>query len=285
MAKQTFTTGQVLTAAQMTSLQQTAMGGGSTTAKTTSYTLVAADAGTVVQMNSASATTITVNTALFAAGDSVQIQNIGAGVCTVTAGTATVNTAGSLALSQWEGGQLYFTATGASVFFDLVQSGAATTYTLLNSGGTALSGSSTTVSGITGQNKLFVYVAGASSTAASAYVLGYINNDTAANYRWFGLVSTNGAGATGDGSATGTELFFGQMGSSAANTISGSAFIDGANNTGIKPFTIGAKADGSSSNDSPMIQGFYVGTSTVSSIVIKTDAGSFDAGTVYVYGA
>jgi len=121
MAKQTFTTGQVLTAAQMTSLQQTAMGGGSTTAKTTSYTLVAADAGTVVQMNSASATTITVNTALFAAGDTVQIQNIGAGVCTITAGTATVNTAGSLALSQWEGGQLYFTSASASVFFDVVQ--------------------------------------------------------------------------------------------------------------------------------------------------------------------
>lgn len=125
MAKQTFTTGQVLTAAQMTSLQQTAMGGGSTTAKTTSYTLVAADAGTVVQMNSASATTITVNTALFAAGDTVQIQNIGAGVCTVTAGTATVNTAGSLALSQYEGGQLYFTSASASIFFDLVQSAAA----------------------------------------------------------------------------------------------------------------------------------------------------------------
>jgi hypothetical protein len=125
MAKQTFTTGQVLTAAQMTSLQQTAMGGGSTTAKTASYVLVAADAGTVVQMNAAGATTITVNTALFAAGDTVFIQNIGAGVCTVTAGTATVNTAGSLALSQYEGGQLYFNATGAAVFFDLVQSAAA----------------------------------------------------------------------------------------------------------------------------------------------------------------
>jgi hypothetical protein len=122
MAKQTFTTGQVLTAAQMTSLQQTAMGGGSTTAKTTSYTLVAADAGTVIQMNSASSTTITVNTALFAAGDTVQIQNIGAGVCTVTAGTATVNTAGSLALSQYEGGQLYFNTTSAAFFFDIVQS-------------------------------------------------------------------------------------------------------------------------------------------------------------------
>ena len=122
MAKQTFTTGQVLTAAQMTSLQQTAMGGGSTTAKTNSYVLVAADAGTVVQMNSASATTITVNTALFAAGDTVQIQNIGAGICTVTAGTATVSTAGSLALSQYEGGQLYFITTSAALFFDIVQS-------------------------------------------------------------------------------------------------------------------------------------------------------------------
>ena len=117
MAKQTFTTGQVLTAAQMTSLQQTAMGGGSTTAKTTSYVLVAADAGTIVQMNSASATTITVNTALFAAGDSVQIQNIGAGVCTVTAGTATVSTSATLALKQYDSGDLYFNTTSAAFFF------------------------------------------------------------------------------------------------------------------------------------------------------------------------
>lgn len=116
MAKQTFTTGQVLTAAQMTSLQQTAMGGGSATAKTTSYTLVAADAGATVIMNSASATTITVNTSLFSAGDTVFIQNIGAGVSTITAGTATVNTASSLALAQYESGSLYFTAAGASIF-------------------------------------------------------------------------------------------------------------------------------------------------------------------------
>ena len=132
MAKQSFTVGQVLTASQMTNLQQTAMGGGSTTAKTASYTLVAADAGTVVQMNSATATIITVNTALFAAGDTVQIQNVGAGVCTVTAGTATVSTAGSLALSQYEGGQLYFNTTSAALFFDLVQaSGGASALTFI----------------------------------------------------------------------------------------------------------------------------------------------------------
>lgn len=124
MAKQTFTTGSVLTAAQMTSLQQTAMGGGEATAKTASYVLTAADAGTTVIMNAAGATTITVNTALFAAGDTVNIQNIGAGVCTVTAGTATVNTAGSLALTQWEGGVLYFRSTSTATFFDYVQTGA-----------------------------------------------------------------------------------------------------------------------------------------------------------------
>ena len=117
MAKQTFTVGQVLTAAQMTSLQQTAMGGGSTTAKTASYTLVAADAGTVVQMNSASATTITVNQSLFAAGDTVQIQNVGVGVCTVTAGTATVSTSSTLALKQYDAGSLYFNTTSAAIFF------------------------------------------------------------------------------------------------------------------------------------------------------------------------
>ena len=117
MAKQTFTTGQVLTAAQMTSLQQTAMGGGAATAKTTSYVLTAADAGTVVQMNAAGATTITVNTALFAAGDTVQIQNVGAGVCTVTAGTATVSTSATLALKQYDAGSLYFNSTSAAIFF------------------------------------------------------------------------------------------------------------------------------------------------------------------------
>jgi hypothetical protein len=116
MAKQTFTTGQVLTAAQMTSLQQTAMLGGAASAKTASYTLVAADAGTAISMSNASATTITVNTALFAAGDTVQITNLGAGVCTITAGTATVNTSASLALAQYESGTLNFTSTSAAIF-------------------------------------------------------------------------------------------------------------------------------------------------------------------------
>lgn len=121
MAKQTFTVGQVLTAAQLTSLQQTAMGGGAASAKTASYTLVAADAGTAISMTSTSATTITVNTGLFAAGDTVLITNLGSGACVVTAGTATVNTAGSLSLAQYEAGLLHFVSASSAVLYDYVQ--------------------------------------------------------------------------------------------------------------------------------------------------------------------
>jgi hypothetical protein len=116
MALQTFTAGQVLTAAQVNALQANDYNQTVST-KTDSYTLVAADKGTRVVMNKATATTITVNTDLFNAGDTLFIQNIGAGVCTITAGTATVSSTGSLALAANAGGTLYFTSAGVSVFF------------------------------------------------------------------------------------------------------------------------------------------------------------------------
>ena len=116
MAKQTFTTGQVLTAAQMTSLQANDYNW-SVNAQTASYTLVAADAGKQVTMNNAGATTITVNTALFTAGDTLRITNIGAGTCTITAGTATVSSAGLLALTQYASGILWFQTAAIAIFF------------------------------------------------------------------------------------------------------------------------------------------------------------------------
>lgn len=164
MAKQTFTTGQVLTAAQMTDLQQTAMTGGAASTKTVSYVLVAADAGTRVAMNAAGSTTITVNTGLFSAGDTVSIQNIGAGVCTVTAGTATVNTSGSLVLAQYQGGILYFTSASAAIFFQYAtpESGDITAVTA----GTGISGGGTS-GAVTITNSMATEI-----TAAGDIVLG-----------------------------------------------------------------------------------------------------------------
>ena len=182
MAKQTFTTGQVLTAAQMTSLQQTAMMGGEASAKVASYTLVAADAGTAISMSNASATTITVNTALFAAGDTVQITNLGAGVCTITAGTATVNTASSLALAQYESGTLDFTSTSTAIF--IKGAGAVATsggMTLLASG--TLSGAALSLTSISSAyNELQLKIYNAYNSGGNAHTI-RINNISAANYQ------------------------------------------------------------------------------------------------------
>jgi hypothetical protein len=337
MAKQTFTTGQVLTAAQMTSLQQTAMGGGSATAKTASYVLVAADAGTTVAMNAAGSTTITVNTGLFAAGDTVFIQNLGAGACTVTAGTATVATAGSLILPQNDAGILYFTATGASIFYDYIQAGAVSplttkgdvytfstsdarlgvganntvltadsaeatglkwaaaagggaNWTLLNSGGTALTGAQTiTVSGISGKDKIMVLFKSASS-GASAEISLQLNTDTASNYYRFGAYnqyattySTNNF-VTENGSADG-RYFLAGLGTNASAVSSGSVMITGCNSAGVKVIQgFGAATNGGGNSQVHTITGgYYDSSSTISSVSLICSVSNFDNGTIYVY--
>lgn len=161
--------------------------------KTASYTLVAADAGTRIVMNSASATTITVNTSLFSAGDNLQILNIGAGVCTVTAGTATVSTSGTLALVANAGGTLYFTSTGVSVFQATGVVAAAGGLTLINKT-TITSTAATTISniftstyndyriiitigGITDSNKLRMQLTTSSTPVTSGYAAGCFIGD------------------------------------------------------------------------------------------------------------
>jgi hypothetical protein len=142
MAKQTYTIGQTLTAAQMTALQANDFNQTVST-KTANYVLVASDAGTKIVMNAAGSTTITVNTSLFTAGDTLTIANIGAGVCTVTAGTATVSSAGPLAIPQFGGGTLYFTSAGVSIFFPSAGPAASSGLTFISSGSV---GTSTTFS-------------------------------------------------------------------------------------------------------------------------------------------
>jgi len=117
MSKQTFTTGQVLTAAQVNSLQSNDFNQ-TVSVKTAAYTLVAADKGTRIEFNTSGSVAVTVNTGLFDAGDTLVIQNRGAGVVTVTAGTATVNTSATLALSQYDAGTLYFVSASAAIFFN-----------------------------------------------------------------------------------------------------------------------------------------------------------------------
>ena len=108
-----FTSGQVLTAAQMNDITVLPIND-----QTDDYTLVAGDNGKRVIMNKATATTITVDDAVFGVGDSVFIANKGAGVSTITAGAGvTINTTGSLALAQYGGGTLVFLSASVATFF------------------------------------------------------------------------------------------------------------------------------------------------------------------------
>lgn len=204
-----FVANTVLTASQLNSTFNVPVG-----AKTASYTLVAADGGTRVQMNSASATTITVNTSLFSAGDSVWIQNIGAGTCTVTAGTATVSTGGSLAVTQYKGGELYFVSTSAAIFFPSGGTSVAKNITVFTASGTYTPATGVTYAiayitgGGGGGGKLSAGAGGNSSVAFAGGTVtatggGALNhNDATVLYTYAGAANSGyGAGfANADGS-------------------------------------------------------------------------------------
>jgi len=270
MAKQTFTTGQVLTAAQMTSLQQTAMLGGAASAKTASYTLVAADAGTAISMSSASATTITVNTALFAAGDTVQITNLGAGVCTITAGTATVNTSASLALAQYESGTLDFTSTSAAIF---IKGGGAAGggMTLINTGGTSLSSTATTISSIPSTYKSLLVIVKNVSVNSDSGTAFRLNTDTGNNY----YKSSSAASEWGAGSAVSTNTV--------AENNYGQLQLPGYTDAGTQ-FAVYNGYD-SYNGQIQAFPAWYNKSATVSSITFRTDGiSTFTNGTIWVYG-
>ena len=107
-------------------------------------------------------------------------------------------------------------------------SGGSTSFTLLNAGGTALTGATTvTVSGISSQDKLWVYISGASSANGSSYISVRINTDTASNYYYVGFRNgISSSGFTVTDSNNDSILLF-QGGSSAAQIGSGSILIEG----------------------------------------------------------
>jgi hypothetical protein len=284
MAKQTFTTGQVLTAAQMTSLQQTAMLGGAASAKTASYTLVAADAGSAISMSNASATTITVNTALFAAGDTVHITNLGAGVCTITAGTATVNSSASLALAQYESGFLDFTSTSAAIFVKGAGVAAGGGMTLLST--TTLSGSSTTISSISGDYvSLHIVVSGVNPSSNQGLRLAPNNVTNQVQ----GISMTRDSASTGRILLMISDYLFLTPGNyfTSGNTsnIFGVQIDNYASATAFKPINLyGGYFDDSSRITGASFGGYFGSTTAITSLVFSPTSGTFNGGTVLLYG-
>jgi hypothetical protein len=121
MAKQSFTSGQVLTAAECNTLNANMGWNLDTNTQTgTTYTLVIGDVGEYVTLNNASPITLTVPASVFSAGDTVNVIQLGAGQVTLAAGAgATLNSQGSkLKLTgQYAAATILFTSATAAVVF------------------------------------------------------------------------------------------------------------------------------------------------------------------------
>jgi hypothetical protein len=170
--------------------------------------------------------------------------------------------------------------------------GGATSYTLLNAGGTALTGTTVTISGISGKNSLMIIIQNASSTNASVQPIIRFNSDSGSNYSSYGFQTYGRSVYSKDqwsmNSGTGTSFGLGVMGNSTSAAVSGYMFVDGANSTGpkvLQSISSGDQAGGSSDNYAILAGGIYSGTSTISSVSLVCNSGNWDAGTIFVYGA
>ena len=146
-------------------------------------------------------------------------------------------------------------------------------YVLINTGGTALSGSNTvTVSGISNKTDLLIRVDGASMTGGAQLRLRF-NSDTGSNYF-----------VVGDQNATSTAQTYIHAGNVPDGANNGDLFlsITATNSTNPKPLYWHF---GTNVNTIDFGGGYYGGTSAISSVTFLTDGDNFDAGTAYVYGA
>jgi len=167
------------------------------------------------------------------------------------------------------------------------------TFSLLNTGGTALTGATTiTVSSISNIDEILVFIYRASGGSANAVMTLRLNTDTNSNYQYgFQRIWSDSAYSAGilEGISNdaASSIPVGRTGGDAAGNISGVFRISGCNSTGPKVFTMGTGADNAGNNNGLAYSGggVYVGTSAISSISLITNGSNFDAGTIYVYGA
>ena len=170
-------------------------------------------------------------------------------------------------------------------------SAAATSYSLLNTGGTTLSGASTvTISSLSGYNKFHILVKDAVSSSYSNYLLRF-NSDTSAIYSTYGGVGYGQASYTSNvirdySSTNSTSAFFGKPSGDNTSVVNASIRVDGANSSGIKVLQINSGGNAPSNDGNQMVNtgGTYTGSSVISSISFIC-GGTWSSGTVYVYGA
>ena len=167
--------------------------------------------------------------------------------------------------------------------------GGGANWSLVNSGGTALTGATTvTVSGISGADKIMVIIS-AASAGASNNIRIRLNSDSNSNY--FNYEVYNDYGSTYDASNFSsktnntTGIILGFLSTNAASAINGYILLSGCNSAGQKIYNYAgaATAAGGTAHTAHIGGGRYDSASTISSVSVVSSSANLDAGTVYVY--
>jgi hypothetical protein len=165
-------------------------------------------------------------------------------------------------------------------------------FSLLNSGGTALTGAQTiTVSGISNQDVLYVFILDASSASANSNISIRVNGVTTSTYGIFASqLTAQSAYSAGflkrESGLVNDRIIVADTSSNAASQVAAYCRIDGAATSGIKMFQFaGSGNDGGGFNQEQWVGGGLLNTTAITEVNIYSTVGNFDNGTVYIYGS
>jgi hypothetical protein len=171
-------------------------------------------------------------------------------------------------------------------------SAAGKNFSLLNAGGTALTGAGTvTVSGISNQDTIYVIIVDASSDSAGSRILVRINGVTSSTYGLAGSILTGQASYSVGflkrlGTTAESKIIVADMSNNAGSQVGAYVRIDGCATAGTKMFQFAGTGNDSGGNGQEQwIGAGFLDTTAVTSVSVVADAGNLDNGTMYVYAA
>jgi hypothetical protein len=165
-------------------------------------------------------------------------------------------------------------------------------YTLLNSGGTTLSGTTTTVSGISGKDSFFILIVNLRTSTAAGGVNLRFNSDSGTNYLFAGAYNnavatyTPGSNFIAYQSTSRDSVAFANTSTNTGSSLHGSVRIDGGNSSGVKTMTVvaGSTPGGGVDHALTTQQTVWNNSATISSISVVADY-TMTQGTIYVYAS
>lgn len=164
-------------------------------------------------------------------------------------------------------------------------------YTLLNAGGTALTGAtSVTVSSLSGYNDMFIYIVGVSSASGGSNIAVQFNSSATNHNNRQARIIADAAYSAGnfDGNTmtNGNEIRLLKTPTSASPIQGAYLMISGANSTAVKPLHFVGFANNGGTNSGQHLWGggYFDEAAVISTVTITSSAGNLDAGTVYIYG-